>query len=244
MARSVGVWLLAGTLAGCALSSREQDTALVPVADGGMPPGSDAAMLAPDDDDHDGLCNETEKDLGTDPTLRDTDGDGYPDLVEVMAEHDARDPRSPGLDQVGFLAANRGSVIDFEARVTVDGEGEGYSGLFAAYPSPSSSGLTANDFMERGSALSAEPPDHVRGVNVEGERFDSVAGRTRLAFRLRFMFDRPAEDFPCADSFPFTYGVKDDLGRRVGIRDYTLVVLPEGSTGLRAEDFCVPEACF
>lgn len=225
----------------CAVSSR-QAPELAPAADGGGP-AADATVLAPEDPDHDGLCNETEKDVHTDPDALDTDRDGYPDLVEVMAEHDPLDPQSPGLDQVGFLVAKRDAELDFEARVTVDGMGEGYTGLFTAYAALNAAGLTAGDFLERGSALSAEPPDNVRDLDATRERFGVVVGRTRLAFRLRFAFKRAVMDFPCADTFPFTYGVKDDLGRRGETRDYLLVVVPEGSTGLDPKAFCIPTEC-
>jgi Bacterial TSP3 repeat len=235
--------VVACVLGACSLSQRP-DASLVPepAADGGTP--IDAATLSPDDTDGDGLCNETEKDVGTDPEVLDTDGDGYPDLVEVMAEFDALDALSPGLDQVATLAAERGRVLDFEVRATVDGMGEGYTGVFAAYPSTNVDGLMAVDFLKRSTAFGAEPLDHVRGVDVDGAHFDSVLGRTRLSFRLRFAFNLVSSDFPCADAFSFTYGVKDDLGRRRGVRDYVLIVVPEGATGMSAADFCVPPACF
>lgn len=47
------------------------------------------------DSDQDGLSDEEEKSLGTDPKNKDTDGDGYSDGVEVKSGYDPRKP-APG----------------------------------------------------------------------------------------------------------------------------------------------------
>lgn len=49
------------------------------------------------DEDHDGLTNAQEVGLGTDPFKSDTDGDGFPDGVEVLAGSNPLDPLSTPL---------------------------------------------------------------------------------------------------------------------------------------------------
>jgi hypothetical protein len=53
-----------------------------------------SAAARNDDRDHDGLTDQVEGELGTNPALVDTDGDGYSDSREVAAGSDPRDPAS------------------------------------------------------------------------------------------------------------------------------------------------------
>lgn len=244
----VPLLLLCFCASACALSERFQDGPLVSAAGSGSPSvdvDADAAMPpAVDDEDGDGLCNETEAEIGSDPSEVDTDHDGFSDFVEFMAAFDPKSVESPGLDQVGVLIAKHGATLDFETRATVDGMGEGYTGVLTAYPSFNVDGFTVESYLVNGRALAASPPDNARDVEPERARFGTIVGHTRLSFRLRFDYKKGSQDATCADAFSFSYGVKDDLGRREGTRDYLLVVVPDGSAGLDARSFCVPASCF
>ena len=84
-----------------------------------------------DDYDGDGLTNAQEQNLETWPTLVDSDGDGYSDLVEVQAGSDPNEPSSvPNSDmlimdavEVGYLPKATGTVVQFKVNDTLTGEG-------------------------------------------------------------------------------------------------------------------------
>jgi hypothetical protein len=63
------------------------DLQVLVVAEGDAPPADDAG-----DADNDGLTDDEEAELGTDPNLDNTDGDCATDDVEVDAETDPLDP--------------------------------------------------------------------------------------------------------------------------------------------------------
>ena len=78
---------------------------------GATPPG-DPARVPANDADGDGLTDEQEAALGTDPQNPDTDGDGLRDGFEVLhgfnplhAGEGVQDPDSDGLDNIGEQAA-------------------------------------------------------------------------------------------------------------------------------------------
>jgi hypothetical protein len=196
------------------------------------------AQLA--DSDHDGLCDVTEEQLGTDVDNVDTDADGIPDFVEVIAGYDSSDATSPSIDQIARLMALPGQTLDFEVRATFNGVGQGASGLFSALSSLNPRGLRADHYFVNGHAVSAEPPDNVRGIEPGEEHFASVLGNTRLVFSLRFAYggDPPPT---CSAALPFDYSIKSDSGVYVGSRTYLLIV--SGDTRPKAESFCRPVAC-
>ena len=58
-------------------------------------------VTAPPDQDHDGLSDAEEEQLGTNPVQSDTDGDRLPDYDEVKIYHS--DPRKPDTDGDGIV---------------------------------------------------------------------------------------------------------------------------------------------
>jgi hypothetical protein len=194
-----------------------------------------------DDTDQDGLCDRSEDQLRTNPDSIDSDADHIPDVIEVIGGYDPTDPTSPGPDQLGYLEAVSGRLLDLELRGTVDGNGQGATGQFSALNAFDARGLRASDFFVSGLAVSAEPPDHVRGIRASDERFSSVLGRTRLRFRVSFAYESDAK-LNCAAGLPFVYAIKNDVGGYNDARNYLLIVTPKQSA-LEAADFCRPVAC-
>lgn len=198
----------------------------------------------PDDDrDHDGVCNGTELALASNPERADTDGDGFPDFTEVMANYVPTNPTIPGPDQVVYLAGDSQSTVDFEVRMTVEGAGLGYTGEFRPDASPDPRGLSAKDFFIGAEATGGQPTDNVRGVNADAERFESVLGKTRVSFRLHFALGS-SKAANCSIGYPFEYRLKDDNGRYSAGRSYMLVVTGTGGLNANGEHtFCVPASC-
>jgi hypothetical protein len=194
------------------------------------------------DADHDGLCDATEEQVGTDPRSPDSDGDGLPDLIELGNGFDATDPSSPATDQVAVLEARDGAALDFPVRATVDGDGQGVSGLFQSISSIYVDQTTAQDFYTGSIAISADPVDGVRSIDARSARFDSVLGRTRLVFSLHFEYGAEAKPVKCAKSYPFRYSMKSDDGDTSADRLYLLNVIPQGQSG-DAIKYCLPSSC-
>lgn len=198
------------------------------------------APANPDSDrDQDRLCDDTEATIGTDPDAFDTDADGWPDVVEAIANTDPQDPSSPRADEVVYLQP--GGVVDFSLAATVIGNGDGASGEFRAHNAFDARGRRASDYFQGTSALSADPPDNVRGIDIDAGRFQTVSGRTRLRFRLQFAGTRD-ENLKCAAALPFEFLVKGDVGGYLDSHSYLLVVTP-APPKLDAQAFCLPVAC-
>jgi hypothetical protein len=192
------------------------------------------------DQDHDGVCDATEQQVGTDPKSADTDGDGFPDLIELGNGFHPTDPSSPAPDQVAYLEARSGATLDFSLRATVDGDGQGVSGLFQTISSIYGDATTAEDFFTGAEAVSADPVDGVRNIDASSARFDSVLGRTRLVFSLHFEYMGASKT--CARAYPFRYGMKSDDGQTSGERLYLLVLAPQGQMGHDIK-YCLPTDC-
>jgi hypothetical protein len=217
-------------------------------ADGGAARGAAAdagAQSHPADSsdaDHDGLCGETERDVGTDPNAADTDHDGLPDLVELGNGFRPVDANSPAADQIGILPARAGAGLDFALRVTVDGDGQGMSGFFEPVSSLYLDAVTAEDFLVGATAVAAEPVDGVRSINPEAGSFAAVLGKTRLEFRANFRYSGDPEVKGCSRTYPFRYSIKRDDGSPVAQRVYLLVVAPDAKDGGTAPH-CLPRTC-
>jgi Bacterial TSP3 repeat len=211
------------------------------------PPTSHTKEPAPDagalDSDHDGLCDSTEARLGTDPHAADTDGDGLPDVIEVGYGFNPIDAASPAPDQVGYLQAHPSAVLDFQVRVTVDGDGAGLSGILEPVGSIySDDPVTVETFFAGANAVSADPLDGVRSVDAASAYFSSVLGRVRLAFSIRFEYPADAQGLSCGKAYKFRYGIKSDDGRTAGERPFLLVLSPDDQTG-RSISYCLPRHC-
>lgn len=203
---------------------------------------SPTVLAPPTDADADGLCDVTEEQFGTRLDALDTDEDGIPDLPEVVFGYDAVDPDEPLDYELAFLPSTPGASTTLGVRSTVVGAGEAHGGAFEGLASLDASGLTAADFFARGTAVSADPPENVRGIEPGGERFASVLGETRLSFELEFRYER-SEPVQCTQAFPFRYLVKSEAGRTVRIHTLLLIVGP-ADTGGDAESYCLPASCF
>lgn len=70
----------------------EDETFLVLPSEDSTPYNNTLPAILMIDDDNDGLPNEMEERLGTDPQKADTDGDGYSDYIEVKHDYDPNGP--------------------------------------------------------------------------------------------------------------------------------------------------------
>jgi hypothetical protein len=194
------------------------------------------------DRDRDGLCDVTEAELGTDPDAVDTDADGLPDVIELVSGHEPALPDDPASEQLAYLAGDRGAAVDFEARFTVDGDGQALTGRFGALGTLYRDGDTAEHYFTGATALEAAPIDAARGIERDAARFDAVLGRTRLSFQLHFeLADQPGRT--CARAYPFRYSIKSDDGETRAERAYLLVIGQSGASTLVADAFCLPTGC-
>jgi hypothetical protein len=93
--------------------------------------GNLTSQSGSDDYDGDGLTNAQEQNLGTIPTLADSDGDTYSDYVEVIGGSDPMEITSvPTSDmvilpaaEVGYLPQGTNTTVQFQAIDTLGGEG-------------------------------------------------------------------------------------------------------------------------
>lgn len=203
----------------------------------------DASVQGPViDHDHDGLCDSSEHDFGTDPRAADSDGDGLPDLIELANGFDAVSSTDPAPDQIVYLDAKPSASTDFPVRATFDGDGVGVSGYFDAISSIYSDGSTAQDFYVSTAAVSADPVDSVRGIEGDSARFAAVLGHARLGFILHFEYMKSSPAVDCARAYPFRYSLKTDNGDVQGDRLFLLVV--GAGAGAAADlEFCLPSGC-
>jgi hypothetical protein len=194
-----------------------------------------------DDRDADGVCDGTEREVGSGVESADSDGDGASDLVEVAYDFDPLDSENPPGERVAVLRGEPNAGVDFHVRVTVTGTGDGHTGAFESEASVYEADAEASVFFRGAVAVSAEPQENVRGIDYASERFASVQGETRLAFSLRF--EHPGEAGPpCVRAYPFRYVVKSSRGETANQRGYLLVVVPDPAT-YEAGPWCGLDRC-
>ena len=189
------------------------------------------------DSDRDGLCDVTEADKGTDPKVLDTDGDTLPDGLEVALGYSPLDAASPDASRL-IKAADAVTLL---VRFSVDGNGESYKGLFLPISSPFSTEEDATSLLASNIALEALPPDNVRGVLAEEQRFETVTGSTRLAFELTFDLSS-LDSIPCTVAHPFSYALTKIGGGLVEQQKY-LLVIPGMGDSAELPPFCPPSNC-
>lgn len=234
MLRSRFAWqsaLLFAACEGCAPAAGVDDT--VPYSD-----GSERAS-ALQDRDQDGLCDDTEAFVGTDPAIRDTDGDGLLDAQEEIAGTDPRDRFEPNADRIAYLPF--GSSVEMAVSIVIDDPTSTVTGVLIDRNALDKYSRRAGDFFRAGRAVSAEPPDSVRGIDPQRPRFSDVLSRARLQFRLQFVVDEPQPD-DCAAVLPFDYVATDELGSRLASERAVLVV-GRSSSRDATTDYCLPAAC-
>jgi len=193
------------------------------------------------DSDNDGLCDSSERLAGTSADNLDSDGDGFPDVVEVSYGLNALDPNVPRDEQVVSLVEASGAVATLTARVQVDGVGEQFTGLFESLDPFSSQNTTAADLLVGVRAVAANPPDNVHGIEENAARFASVQGLTELTFRIEFAYsDQPSEE--CIRGYPFNFSVKRPDRSQVGTERYMLVSTPTDTKSYEVS-WCKPNPC-
>jgi hypothetical protein len=207
---------------------------------------SDAPDAAADggetlDRDRDGVCDATEARYGGDADGSDTDRDGLPDLIELLAGFSPSEATQPGPEQVAILSGTPQAVLDFELRLTLDGSGQGYTGEFEPGTALSGDSLSASSFYTGAVALAADPRENARGIAATSERFGIVDGRTRLSFRLSFR-NNEAQPANCTAGYPFLYRITADNGSLAAGRPFVLIVTSDQGSG-GSPDFCMPTSC-
>lgn len=178
------------------------------------------------DQDSDGLCDSTESVIGLDPLRADTDGDGYPDVIEYSVGTDGRMLDSPARDALVFLSGNRDAVIDVSLTFAVSGSGQTFAAAFASVPTfLRLDEITARDFFAGARAVGAQPPENV--IAFEDEHFIGVRNRTLLVYNMTFLND--VEQADCMRILPFVYQVQTtDEGLVYGQRRMWLLITPPG----------------
>lgn len=202
-------------------------------------PGSDAG---PDlrDTDQDGLCDQHELARGLRWDDPDSDADGFSDLVEVSVGLDPLSRMSPPGDRVVYLRESAEGTARATLSLAVNGEGNSYSGSFAAVDPVYPDGVDAGDFFAGSGPVGAEPMTNVFEIDASTQSFIGVRGRTLLIYEILFRYSGEARG--CMRAYPFQYTVKRDDGVFVGSARFTLVITPE-SGAADASEWCGAEPC-
>ena len=231
--------LMAVPGAGCTKSSTKDDAGVVSIIDiGQMRP--DAPGGPGIDTDEDGLCDETEVNWGTDYRNRDSDGDGFEDLIEIVYGYDAARPSSPAREEIATLYEDAGSTAEQGISHTVRGEGQDFQGAFEALRARDQLGHNAADFFVGSAAVFANPAENIGAMEEERSLFRGVMGRTELGFEVRFAFGAHMPRL-CTRAYPFQHAIKRNDGTTVGVATGLLLVLPASGT-LADSPWCGPTA--
>lgn len=189
------------------------------------------------DSDHDGLCDATEIEAGTDPDLADSDGDALPDGLEQVLGYSPLDDSSPSADRQIEATETTTHLVRFN----VEGEGQSFQGVFLWISSPFSTPEDASSLFSGALAQEALPPDNVRSFLPKTQVFETVTGATRLSFELTFDLSAVSEE-TCTVAHPFAYGIAE-LGGGLVEQQKFLLVIPGKSTKGQKADFCPPANC-
>lgn len=182
--RAVRLVLLLSVLCGCAPRAVNAN------GDGAPSPDarSDAAIDSPsmperprEDTDRDGLCDDTERAFGSDPTRVDTDGDGLSDHFEFTAYTSPVRASDPPPDSVLQWSERPESYVERVVTFVYRGNGGAVYPAFLDTPA-GVDGLDPSRLGMSIEALSATPPSNVS--RIEAGLFASVLGSTRLALRV------------------------------------------------------------
>ena len=204
------------------------------------PPGDGGGLRAGDLDD-DGLCDETEREAGTDPGLADSDGDGLIDYVELFLGYDALLSTSPAAAEVHILAEGPAGATQIPLELDVSGAGEDYFGGVQGWGPRAPTGELVSDFYLTTAPIFAEPAGNVALLDEPVGAFRGVIGRTLLGFELRFAYgSRPPR--VCARVVGFRFELKRSDGVIVSRQRHLLVVLPPGER-LDTTRWCLPSVC-
>lgn len=193
------------------------------------------------DTDQDGLCDEQEVARGLRVDDPDTDADGFSDLTEVSLGLDPLSRLSPPTDRVIFLRESAEGTARATMTITVDGEGDTYSGSFTAVSPAFSDGVDADEYFAGAGPVGATPTANVFEIDESTQAFVGVRGLTLLTYEIRFRFEGAARE--CQRAYPFQYTVKRDDGAIVASQRFTLVITP-ASGAADAAEWCGAEPCF
>lgn len=236
------VLLAALTLLGCSDTVRGADASTdVPRATDGAP--RDRAPTT-GDSDHDGVCDDTEAKVRTDPHQADTDGDGLSDAYELLIDTDPINPRDPNARDRVPVVEGEDLFATVEHFVPVGGTGAPVSAYWqdrtAGPDGRYASELVSFDIA----AIDADPMGLVRAV--DGPRFVGVTGRTTLHWRVTvraMAADGGARVLGCRRAYEALVVAREDGGEPLSQRRLVIDVSPRVPAGTDAE-FCSPASCF
>lgn len=212
------------------------------------------------DRDGDGLCDATEAQRRTDPTLADSDYDGLSDAFEVRIGSDPQSGRSPSSRDRMQLEERAGSVWPVPWFVEYQGMGESLLVAILDRAGGIDGRLVTEvaDFAIEG--IGGDPAAFVGGV--DGARILSVTGPTRLEWRITASWregEAPDGGAPralgCRRAYEAIAIVKQDGGDTVAGRRLILDVIPppvamdagvavRWRDGVTDDGFCRASACF
>ena len=189
--------------------------------------------------DGDGLCNQTESDVGSDPLRADSDGDGIPDGPEVILGFDPISAESPGRDRTQLLRESTAGTLDVLIERDLFAEGQDLVASFSPTPVNDLANQDAGTFFRSASAAFASPAANYSSIDNQTVR--GVTGRLLVGYELRFEFG-DALVRECVRAYPYRYTIKRSDAVVVGVETRVVVVIPPGET-LSGAPWCMPSTC-